>query len=146
MYRIYDKNKGKWRSDMIILQDGAFCSLKKTAFGHYKMNVMWDEEPYVLHLDTGMFDVDSNVIFEGDICRDKNNNQYVVGYVEQFCAYCIFDYDERVYYVLAEKGSNNLKVIGNVFDGINKDNAEWDEISIEEDEPIEYDNNDEDES
>ena len=56
MYRIYDKDQQQWRNDMIVMPDGALAVLEKKTFNRYKVKVMWDEAPYVVHSETGVDD------------------------------------------------------------------------------------------
>lgn len=118
MYRIYDRNEHRWRDDMILVPDGAFAICKKTLFGNYKIDVLWDEEPYVLHFDTGVYDKNKNIIFEGDICKDKDGNEYVIGYGREVGAYCLFDDDSYLYYILVDEVGKDVEIIGNVFDRV----------------------------
>ena len=124
MYRIYDNNTGQWRDDIIVLPDGAFAICKKTLFGNYKMNVLWNDEQFILHFDTGIYDKNDNVIFEGDICKDKDGNEYVVGYSKETGNYCLFSYDNNLFYILVDKVGNDVEVVGNVFDNVVSNDAD----------------------
>lgn len=123
MYRIYDHYKQRWRDDMIILPDGAFAICVKKLFGRYKLNVIWNEEQYTLHFDTGIYDKNGNVIFEGDICKDENGYKYTVAYGKEVGTYCLFDDDNSLYYILTDKVGKDVEVVRNVFDVVVKADA-----------------------
>lgn len=118
MYRIYDNVNECWRDDMVILPDGAFAEYKNTVFGNYKMKVLYNEEPYVLHYDVGFYDNNHNPIFEGDICRNEKGEKYIVAYSKETLAYCLFGYDNDTYYLLSDDVGNEIEIVGNVIDGV----------------------------
>ncbi len=124
MYRIYDKDQQRWRKDITILQDGALAVITKGMFNKYRIRVLWDEEPYVIHNETGFYDKHGHKIFEGDICKTSKVENGIVGYGEPVGAYCIFDYDNDVYYIITDEHAEDIAVIGNVFDGIVVDISE----------------------
>lgn len=124
MYRIYDKDQQRWRNDMIVLPDGAVASLQKAWFNRYKMRVMWDETTYVVHSETGVDDKNGTRIFEGDICATSKVKDGIVAYSQQIGAYCIFDYNNDVYYIITDEHAEDIAVIGNVFDGVMVDISE----------------------
>lgn len=117
MYRIYDNVNECWRSDMVILPDGAFAECRKTMFGNYKMTILFDDESYILHYDVGIYDKNKNLIFEGDICKNENGEEYVVAYSKEALAYCLFGYENYTYYVLSEEVGDEVEIVGNVIDG-----------------------------
>lgn len=118
MYRIYDKDQRRWRNDMIVMPDGALAVLEKKAFNKYKIKVMWDEAPYVVHSETGVDDKNGTRIFEGDICATSKVKDGIVAYSQQIGAYCIFDYNNDVYYILTDEHGEDVEITGNVFDGV----------------------------
>lgn len=118
MYRIYDNVNECWRDDMVILPDGAFAEYKNTVFGNYKMKVLYNEEPYVLHYDVGFYDKNHNPIFEGDICRNEKGEKYIAAYSKETLAYCLFGYDNDTYYLLSDDVGNEIEIVGNVIDGV----------------------------
>lgn len=118
MYRIYDHSRHCFRDDMLILPDGALAICEKKMFGRYRLNIIWDEVSYTLHFDTGIYDKNKHVIFEGDICKDKDGNEYVVGYGREVGAYCLFDYDNDLYYILVDEVGKDVEVVGNVLEGV----------------------------
>ena len=124
MYRIYDKDQQQWRNDMIVMPDGALAVLEKKAFNRYKVKTIWDEAPYVVHSETGVDDKNGTRIFEGDICATSKVKDGIVAYSQQIGAYCIFDYNNDVYYILTDEHGEDVEVVGNVFDGVMVDISE----------------------
>ena len=118
MYRIYDKEHKRWRDDMIMLPNGALAIVTKNMFGKYKMKVIWDEESYVVHNETGIDDKNGYRIFEGDVCRCPQNSQGIVAYSTQVGSYCIFDYDNDLYYIITDETAKDCEIIGTVFNEI----------------------------
>lgn len=118
MYRVYDKELEEWRDDIVVFNDGALGVYTFHKLLPNTVSILFNEEPYVIHFDTGTYDKNNNVIFEGDICKDKDGNEYIVGYGREVGAYCLFDYDNDLYYILVDEVSNDVEVVGNVFDGV----------------------------
>lgn len=124
MYRVYDRNIEEWRYDIVALQDGSLGVYKPHKFFSDKIKIIFNEEPYVIHYDTGIKDKTGNVIFEGDICKCPQGSYGVVAYSGQTGSYCIFDDNNDLYYVLTDEVGNDTMVIGNVIDGVVIDDAD----------------------
>lgn len=127
VYRIFNKDYNKWCNDVIVLPDGALAKLERRLFNRYKMRVLWDETPYVVHNETGVDDKHGYRIFEGDICATPKVKDGIVAFSTEVGSYCIFDYNDSVYYVLYDEAGKDVEVIGNVFDGIVVDITQDDE-------------------
>jgi hypothetical protein len=106
------------------MPDGALAVLEKKAFNRYKVKTIWDEAPYVVHSETGVDDKNGTRIFEGDICATSKVKDGIVAYSQQIGAYCIFDYNNDVYYILTDEHGEDVEVVGNVFDGVVVDISE----------------------
>lgn len=116
IYRIYDYVLQCWRYDMILFDNGELGILNKSWLHSYSVDVETDVERYALHFGIGIADKNGKQIFEGDICTCPNNSKGIVSYSAQIGAYCIFDFDNDVYYALSQESSEFTEIIGNVFD------------------------------
>lgn len=120
MLRVYDKQKELWlKGDFCIMSNGDLAELKKMPFGLEKINLLSDDR-YFWHEDIGAYDINGNLIFEGDICElnlGEESIYCIVAYIEQRAAYLLFDEKNLSYYQFNEHIFNALSVISNVFDG-----------------------------
>lgn len=117
-YRIYDDIKKRWRDDMIVFDDGAFGVLNNSWFHSYTVDVVINEDGLIVHYGTGINDKNGHQIFEGDICKCPNDSKGIVAFNTQVGSYCIFDYDNDIYYLFTDEVGNDTEVIGNVCDGV----------------------------
>lgn len=118
MYRVYDTDSKRWRDDIIVFNDNTLGVVKDSFFHDYKVDIIYDESPYIVHIDTGVTDKNGNNIFEGDICTCPNDATGVVAYSTQAGAYCIFDNDNSLYYILNDENGGYTEIVGNVLEGI----------------------------
>ena len=116
VYRIYDKESKCWRDDIVLFDDGALGVLNRSWFHSYSVDIIFDEEQYSVQFGTEISDKNGMQIFEGDICTCPNDSEGVVAYSTQIGTYCIFDFDNDLYYVLSQESSELTEIIGNVFD------------------------------
>ena len=118
MYRVYDADNKRWRDDIVVFDDNTLGIVKYTFFHNLKVDIIINESPYVVHMDTGITDKNGKNIFEGDICTCPNDSTGIVAYSTQTGSYCIFDNDNSLYYILNDENGGYTEVIGNVFEGI----------------------------
>lgn len=117
-YRIYDDVEKRWRDDMIVFDDGALGVLNNSWFHSYTVDVVINEDGFIVHFGTGINDKNGYQIFEGDICKCPKDSKGIVSYNTQVGSYCIFDDDNELYYILTDEVGNDTEIIGNVCDGI----------------------------
>lgn len=126
MYRIYDKKSERWRSNVVMCDDGMLGVIQKTLFGNYKILPIFDKEPYIIQYCTDIVDMDGQLIYEGDILKSEDGEkQGRVSYHTPYGCFVIFDFDTDTYYYLNEYVGKTAKVVGNVIDGevnVSKDN------------------------
>lgn len=117
MFRVYDIEHNEW------ITEGCFMDAKenlhiaeKTFFGNVKLNLVLSDR-YIYQYAIGLTDKNRNQIYEGDICKSTNNNFGIISFNHQFASYVLYNPKKNKHFVLSEKiCSNNLEVIGNVFD------------------------------
>lgn len=121
MFRVYDKKLEKWVSDdeFCISSYGDLFIVKHTMFGKDKIDLVSDDR-YIVHNYINANDVYGNPIFEGDICmHTEDESTYgVVAYSDEHAAYYVFDENNSAYYMLIGENREEMRVVGNVFDGI----------------------------
>ena len=152
--RVFDTQLNDWHyGEFCISANEDLVEIKKRPFGLEKIELLSDER-YIWHKDIGLYDLNGNLIFEGDICEmnlpmefdNPDNDSYETSY--HLVAY---SYDNAAYYLVdMENGSccrfnkeviQYLTVIGNVFNV--DDIEELEEINMlkfnannDEDKPI----------
>ena len=122
MYRVYDKIEKRWVEKGIYLSPSPYDDLyveKKSIFGK-KLELVIDDR-YVTHNDIGLYDRDSNLVFEGDYIKASvAENKTIIGivtYAVELSAYIILCDNSSEYYTLGSQVCEYIEVVGNVFDG-----------------------------
>lgn len=123
MFRVYDLKAKKWATDNIYLSPNPYSNLyvlKRDIFGFSKL-VYADKDRYIIHKEIELCDTDGVYLHEGDyieanVADNKIVNGMVV-YAEEFASYILLCSDSEEYFVLGNEVSENIKIIGNVFDG-----------------------------
>lgn len=118
MYRVYDTKNNCWRDDIVLFDDGALGVLHNSLFHSYSVDIVYDESRFIIHYPTDIIDKNGVQIFEGDFCTCPNDTIGIVAFSSQIGAYCIFDDDNHLYYVLDDEDAGLTEVVGNVFDGV----------------------------
>lgn len=126
MFRVYDLKMKRWVTDDIYLSPNPYSNLyvlKRSIFGTSKL-VYADKERYIVHKEIELCDVNGLYLHEGDyieatVANDRIVNGMVV-YAEEFAAYILLCTDSEEYFILGNEVSENIKIIGNVFDGYKK--------------------------
>lgn len=130
-FRVYDTEKKTWLKDNIYLNpDGDLFKIKQSLFGMVKVPLALDAYRYVYHRDIGLVDMDGRAIYEGDYIEahvgkvdeeDENSEDKteigIVAYASELSAYVILCVDSDEFYTLGSSVSNEIKIIGNVFEG-----------------------------
>lgn len=130
-FRVYDTEKKIWIKDNIYLNpDGDLFKIKQSLFGMIKLPLALDAYRYVYHRDIGLVDMDGRAIYEGDYIEahvgkvdeeDENSEDKtvigIVAYASELSAYVILCVDSNEFYTLGSSVSNEIKIIGNVFEG-----------------------------
>ena len=124
-FRVYDNEQKKWIKDNIYLSpdDGLFL-IKQSLFGMVKVPLALDSDRYIYHRDIGLYDKDGITVYEGDyiyarVAEDKEEIG-LVAYAAELSAYIILCVDSDTFYTLGSNVSEEISVIGNVFDGYEK--------------------------
>ena len=127
MYRIYNIKKKKWIKNNIFLSPDPYddlYALKKNRFGKEKLVPISDNN-YVVHKEIGLYDMDDNLIYEGDYVQAKvAENRTVIGlvtYAHELAAYIILCTGSEEYFTLGQEVCEFIQVIGNVFDGYDEE-------------------------
>lgn len=127
MYRIYNYEKKRWVKDDIYLSPDPYSDLyvlKKSMFGKEKLVPVSDDN-YIIHRDIELYDKDGILVYEGDYVQaNVNDDRTVIGmvtYAMELSAYVILCVDSEEYYTLGSEICDYIKVIGNVFDGYDKE-------------------------
>lgn len=117
VFRVYDIEEGKWVKDRCFMDSGENLHIaNKTFFGNVKMNLI-SSDRYIYQYEIGLDDINGVPIYEGDICESTDGKIGVIAYVPEFASYLILDYKTMKHFILTAKiCSENLKVIGNVFE------------------------------
>lgn len=129
MYRVYDLDRQKWIRNGIYLSPNPHSELYveeknifgkvKSIFGRLKLRLVSNDK-YVIHKEIGMCDKNGRPVYEGDIVEAEivNGGSFIglVTYLTEFSSYVVLRFNPDEYYVLGTEVSENIKVIGNVFD------------------------------
>lgn len=117
VFRVYDVEEGKWVKDRCFMDSSENLHIaNKTFFGNVKMNLV-SSDRYIYQYEIGLDDVNGVPIYEGDICESTDGKVGIITYVPEFASYLILDYKTKKHFILTAKiCSENLKVIGNVFE------------------------------
>lgn len=122
MYRVWNKQEEKWIKDNIYLSPYPHSDLyiaKKSFFGKVKLKLV-SSERYIIHKYIGINDKNDVMIYEGDYLKAQvNKDKTVIGlvaYATEFASYIILCDETNEYFMLTSKASDNIEVIGNVFD------------------------------
>lgn len=130
-YRVYDTEKHEWVKDNIYMNpDGDLFKIKHSLFGMIKIPLELSPYRYIYHEDIRLADMDGNLIHEGDYMKahvgkvdeeDENSEDIietgVVVYAYDLSGFILLCEDSNTFYSLSPAISNNIKIIGNVFDG-----------------------------
>lgn len=122
-FRLYDHKKKQWlRSGFYVNSLGDVCFPKKSLFGNGKMSLASDTK-YTLHQSVGAYDINGNMIYEGDICRNCNDHNIigVVSYYPEQACYLLFEakYDAKYRmnaFMIDNNSRSEMEIIGNVID------------------------------
>lgn len=127
-FRVYDMKKQKWVKDNIYLSpnDELFL-IKQSLFGMVKIPLELSQDRYTWHKAIDLLDKYKVSIYEGDYLQaniDEDRTEIgLVTYAQELSAYVILCVDSDNFYTLGTDIVNNIKVIGNVFDGyLSEDN------------------------
>lgn len=145
MLRVWDTKKKKWCDP-----DGFYLSCYEDLYTYSekrfgsKLKRVRDDERYVYHRSLGMHDETGTEVYEGDILggvKDDGQVCYMtVAYVPSHAQFVLFDEDDKpenmdgTYYLIEDDFIEELKIVGNVFEGI-KEEIEAPEI-VEEPEEV----------
>lgn len=122
VYRVYDNEKKKWiKSNIYLAPDGNLFLIKRFLFGIIKVLHRLDSDRYTYHKDIDLYDKNNVLVYEGDYIKahvDENKDVVgVVAYAHELSAYVILCVDSDEFYTLGSSVSEEIAVIGNVFDG-----------------------------
>ena len=119
-FRVYDTQLDAWCDEEFCLSScGDIFMINHTMFGKDKIELVSDER-YIVHNYINAHDTYGNPIFEGDICMHTEDDEIcgVVAYSDEHASYYVFDEKHEAYYRLISENREEMKVVGNVFDGI----------------------------
>ena len=124
-FRVYDNEQKKWVKDNIYLSpDDNLFLIKQSMFGMVKVPLALDSDRYIYHRDINLCDKDGVVVYEGDYIRarvaEDKDEIGLVAYAHELSAYIILCVDNDTFYTLGSNVSEEISVIGNVFDGYEK--------------------------
>lgn len=139
MYRVYDSVNKTWMpKDKILIStfNNDIYMRKRGLFGTEKLELVSNEK-FIVHESIGILDKYNVLIYEGDICGLELKDgaaKCVVSYVPERAAYILFDNENMLYYEFVKGMSDNLTVIGNVFDNADEINVENEKEEMGEEE------------
>lgn len=127
-YRVYDSEQKVWLKKNIYLNpDGELFLIKQALFGMVKIPLALSQDRYIYHQDINLYDNNGVLVYEGDIILAKvAEDKEVIGlvaYAHELSAYVILCVDSDEFYTLGSSVSEEIAVIGNVFDGYEKRNS-----------------------
>ena len=125
MFRVYNTEKNEWVKDNIYLSpDDNLFMIKQSLFGMVKIPLALDADKYVYHRDINLYDKDGHLVYEGDYIRarvaEDKEEIGLVAYAHELSSYVILCIDSDTFYTLGSNVSEEISVIGNVFDGYEK--------------------------
>lgn len=131
MYRIYDKEKKCWvRENIFLAPNEDIVMLTKGLFGRKKLSLVPNSR-FIFQRDIDLLDKNNVRIYEGDIVQNTDANYIgIVTYVSEATAYVVLDYHNYKYYLLGERRSDIIKVIGNIFDNKDMLPSSYDEDNV----------------
>ena len=117
VFRVYDIEENKWVKDKCFMDSKENLHItNKTFLGNVKMNLV-SSDRYIYQYEIGLNDINGVPIYEGDICESTDGKVGIITYIPEFASYLILDYKTMKHFILTAKiCSENLKVIGNVFE------------------------------
>lgn len=124
-YRVYDNEKKRWiKNNVYLAPDGDLFLIKRFLFGIIKVLHRLDSDRYTHHKDIDLYDKNNVLVYEGDYIKahvDENKDVVgVVAYAHELSAYVILCVDTDEFYTLGSSVSEEIAVIGNVFDSYAK--------------------------
>lgn len=115
-FRVYDCIDCKWLDKGVYLSPYDTMIESNSWFGYVKLGLGADHR-YIIHRNTEMTDCNNRHIFEGDICKAKDDDFYgIVTYVSEECSYLLLDMANQKWYPLGSMYSDKVEVIGNIVD------------------------------
>ena len=119
MYRVFDTKRYKWvKKNVYLTPNDEVCVEKKSILGWKKLV---SDDRYVYHRDTGMFDKNGILVYEGDYIKAMvDEDKIVVGMVcfaHETSGYIMLCNDTNEWFSLGSEVSDLIEVFGNVFDG-----------------------------
>ena len=120
-FRVWDKKKKRWVEDVMLLTaNGELIESKRSLFGNKFTFV--DQNRYVYQRYIELADKNSTPIYIGDyleaVVADDRVVRGVVTFADELSAYIILCLDVDEYYTLGQYVSQDIQVVGNVFDGL----------------------------
>lgn len=126
MFRVRNIKDNKWEiGEFYISHRGDLVQIKttKSKFGKEKISMrLLSDNKCVWQEDIGYDDKNGNPIFEGDICRIRNAEGFVicvVAYIPSYAAYMLLDNKESKYYEFYNEIRDRIEIVGNIFDSRN---------------------------
>ena len=125
LYRVRDTKKDCWITDKVCLTpEGELYIIKRSIFGWTKIPLELSNDRYVYHQSIDLYDKDNVLVYEGDyieaqVAEDKPITG-IVAYARELSAYIILCFDTDEFYTLGSNICEYIKVVGNVFDGLNE--------------------------
>ena len=122
VYRVYDNQTNKWVKNNIYLNsNGELFRIKRAMFDWVRVPLELDADRYTYHQAIDLWDKNQQQVFEGDYIKAQvSEDKSVVGLVafaHELSAYVILCVDSDDFYTLGSNVSEEIEVIGNVFDG-----------------------------
>jgi len=114
-YKVFDNKRNCWVKDNVcIAPNGDVLDIRNMPFGMVKLSKAQDEK-YTIYYSTDTFDMHGTRIYEGDVCKFVNSDDYlVVAYAEQHASYYLFDEIKEQYYPLNSASCKQIEIIGHV--------------------------------
>ena len=121
-FRVYDNEENKWiKKNIYLSPNDELFLIKQSLFGMVKIPLELSQDRYTWHKAIDLLDKYKVPIYEGDYLQaniDENRTEIgLVTYAQELSAYVILCVDSDNFYTLGTDIMDNIKVIGNVFDG-----------------------------